>query len=352
MNTDTSPKPEKRWPGVIRVILFLTVFVLLFLQVDRIFMLKNYREYFLASANEEPGTVDVAFIGSSHVYHSTYCMQLFRDYGIASVNQGISDQRLGLTYATAREVIDRHHPKMLVMDIFMTGKSSVTKAGNAHKTLDNMRNIPLKVETILTQYPSDMWEEFLFPFSVYHNRWEELEKKDFSEPNLLTKGSKEEVTHDFRGERSSASYKPVKKSKKKKPSDETMGYLTKIRDLCADNGVQLVFIVLPYYAGENDQKRYNWIGSWCEKNGIGFYNMLYDMDNIGFSLDEGMRDKGHMNYFGGRISTDALGRFLTENYDLPDRRGDPRYASWEDSLPAYHEYLEKEFKKIGEAFTY
>ncbi|WP_240516399.1 hypothetical protein [Brachyspira sp. G79] len=53
-----------------------------------------------------------------------------------------------------------------------------------------------------------------------------------------------------------------------------------------------------------------------------------------FSKD--FNDPNHLNYKGSAKFTRYLGKYLKENYDLPDRRGDPKYYSWE--MNAKYEY--------------
>ena len=43
----------------------------------------------------------------------------------------------------------------------------------------------------------------------------------------------------------------------------------------------------------------------------------------------------HLNPSGARKVTSLMGEFLEENYDLPDRRLDPAYASWNEDYEAY-----------------
>ena len=46
-----------------------------------------------------------------------------------------------------------------------------------------------------------------------------------------------------------------------------------------------------------------------------------------FAVD--MAESSHLNYSGNYKFTDYLGKVISEGYDIPDRRGDSRYVSWE-----------------------
>ena len=62
--------------------------------------------------------------------------------------------------------------------------------------------------------------------------------------------------------------------------------------------------------------------------------MNYDDYNLNFDRD--FQDSSHLNYNGADKFTRYLGKYLKENYDLPDRRNDPKYYSWE--INAKYEY--------------
>ena len=65
--------------------------------------------------------------------------------------------------------------------------------------------------------------------------------------------------------------------------------------------------------------------------------------DIGIDWLTDTRDKGnHLNYSGAKKTTAVLGKYLEENYTLPDRRED------ETVSPAWNADLERFKEKIGQ----
>ena len=56
-------------------------------------------------------------------------------------------------------------------------------------------------------------------------------------------------------------------------------------------------------------------------------------------------NREHLNYYGAGKYTDYLAQYLIDNYDIPDRRGDDRYSSWEDDYDRLMEDLNTKHAK-------
>lgn len=55
-----------------------------------------------------------------------------------------------------------------------------------------------------------------------------------------------------------------------------------------------------------------------------------------------------MNPSGARKVSDYLGRYITEHYDVADRRGEAAYAAWADDAAAYREKKLADFENQSE----
>ena len=53
---------------------------------------------------------------------------------------------------------------------------------------------------------------------------------------------------------------------------------------------------------------------------------------MGISFLQDFSDKSHLNHGGAKKYTEYLGKWLNENYDIPDRRGQSGYESWEKQI--------------------
>jgi hypothetical protein len=82
-------------------------------------------------------TLDVVFLGTSHVYAGISNWQLWNEHGIASYNFSNSSQSLQMTYFMLEEVIRTQKPELIVIDLFgLVLPSNESSAGLNHANLD------------------------------------------------------------------------------------------------------------------------------------------------------------------------------------------------------------------------
>ena len=100
-----------------------------------------------------------------------------------------------------------------------------------------------------------------------------------------------------------------------------------------------LFIVSPYLEDEDAKKKYNYVKQIVTKAGYGFLNLNDYVPEMGLDYDTDIADYGtHVNSIGAEKCTDFLGKYLDENYSLPDRRNDSKYSRWKT---AYDDWLQK-----------
>lgn len=81
---------------------------------------------------------DVFLLGSSHVRHGFYSMELWNDYGITSYNLAANGITLPVTYWTLVNALDYHTPKLVVIDIYdgWPGRVCSTSWGQVKAAVD------------------------------------------------------------------------------------------------------------------------------------------------------------------------------------------------------------------------
>lgn len=129
-----------------------------------------------------------------------------------------------------------------------------------------------------------------------------------------------------------------------------MKYLDKMRELCEEEGIQLILMKAPslspvWHDWENQQ-----IVDYAEKQElpfINFYDLLKETD-INYETDT--YDGGlHLNRNGAGKLAKYLGKVLTEQYGIPDHRNDAdiakvyqqKYRFYEDMIQAQQEELDR-----------
>lgn len=207
------------------------------------------------------------------------------------------------------------------------------RISNMHRTLDIY---PLSIEKALAI--KDMFgrkdllkneAEYLFNFSIYHSRWNELYKDDFVENNSCEKGAvtitKVETPNQM------SEFDEIEMYN----NDENinMQYLRKMIAYCKENNIEVLLIYLPFPANDLDiaiSKRIDKIANEC---GIKYINFL-GMDTVDLNIDCQDKDS-HLNQSGGIKVTDYIGKYIKENYDVPDQRENESYSFWNKDYDKY-----------------
>ena len=118
-------------------------------------------------------------------------------------------------------------------------------------------------------------------------------------------------------------------------------FLTKIIEYTQQNGIELFLVVTPYITSSEDEKVYNRLKEIAEYYGIQFNSTNYDYAEIGLDFEKDFNDESHLNYWGAYKFTHYLGEELKRRYDIPDRRGQEGYESWQRNFEEIAEYVKE-----------
>lgn len=95
-----------------------------------------------------------------------------------------------------------------------------------------------------------------------------------------------------------------------------------------------------------DYSKFNAVKKISEEKGLPFIDLNQILEEFGFDWETDSRDKGdHLNYSGAVKVSDYLGKYLQDTYGLVSRKGDEKYASWEEDLCKYEKMIEREVNK-------
>lgn len=284
----------------------------------------------------EEDTLDVLFLGSSHLYYGVQPNELWRDHGITSYVMGSPEQTAATSYFLLKEAFTRQKPKVVVMESYYLWNGSLYNGeSRLRQAFDGMQFGKTKIEMVQELLPEAGVKErltYYLPFLKYHSRWSQLEDYDFVKKPFL-KGARLDYTAV-----------PVEDSgiPKKAASipDNSMEYLEKIIQLCDENDTEFVMMAIPFGV-ETNKKRYKrrqglnlTLETFLDEQEIPFLFYQRDYpDLIDFATD--FRDKTHLNTAGAKKLTAHLGNWLVESYGISGHKEDPAYASWEDDLIKY-----------------
>lgn len=277
--------------------------------------------------NQPKESIDVLFIGSSHIHYNISPAVLYNEYGISSYNFSTASQTLLNSYFYLKEALKTQKPKLVVLEGYTLSAYDYTKYRDFHfiSGIFPMNFSLDKINLIKLEIPKNRWDEFFNPFYMYHNRYSSLSMSDFVKSDYLSY---------FKGLRPMYNVKNVKRNytfaEERLPLTDTVEkYYRKFILLSKVNNIPMIVIISPYPFIDNDNKKFNTAKVIADEYNVPFinFNLNYDEYNLDFSRD--FNDGNHLNYKGAAKFTRYLGKYLKENYDLPDRRGDSKYSSWD-----------------------
>lgn len=297
----------------------------------------KYKPFF-----EQEKDFDVLFMGTSHVFSAVFPMELWKDYGIVSYNFGGNGNILPMVHWTMMLSLDYTTPQIVVIDVFNLEQSEkVSYAEHLHTSTDSFSLSRTKLNMIAdlcndenAQEPIER-AEFIWDMFLYHNRWSELTRMDVYADDYVTKEKGAEYIINVAIPQESEVL-PVEDIR----TERTVGmkYLCQMIEECQSRGIEVVLTNMSFGAYEDCQRVYNAVYGIAEEYGIPYIDFVHMDDFINMQTD--LYDSGHsthLNPSGARKMTEFLGRYLTENYELEDRRQDADFAAWFDDYQAYEE---------------
>ncbi len=119
--------------------------------------------------------------------------------------------------------------------------------------------------------------------------------------------------------------------------------LTKLLDYCdsLDDDKQVLFVLSPYSMKSGQAEVFNAAAEMVQSRGYDVLNCNQKeiTEEIGLDWEKDFYNSKHVNYLGAEKYTKYLNNYLSEHYDLPDRRGDSKYRSWEKAYECYEEFV-------------
>lgn len=302
---------------------------------------EKYSQFFAAETN-----FDVIFMGTSHTYNTILPQELWHRHGIASYNWGQSNCTVPIDYYVLQMLCGYTDPQLVVIDLY--GLAEYADIGNGKYRTDardqqrvQFDAFPLSrlkiraVADIFDDY-ENRWD-FLFPLAIYHNRWTEIRKDNFSPRDIPQKGA--------------AFVLGILETDYTEPEDGTpypldfpgMDYLEKIIAFCREREIQMLFTYLPFVAEEGcADTAAAWEVWFRDKPDCRYLNML-QLGLVDYRTDV-YTDASHLNYIGAAAVTDWLGGYLAEQYPFLVRQEDPAYAHWNADYTAYVAYKASRFR--------
>jgi len=291
---------------------------------------------------QEENSVDVLILGSSHAFEDFNTGVLWDEYGMASYVLGGSGQPLWNTYYYLKEALKTQKPKLIVLEGYMLVLSIEYRDDiGIIKNTYGLKWSADKIEAIKVSTPQEQWKNHLLEYLQYHMRYKEFSSADF----LKNQGNP--LYENWKGFGDNMETKRLDNPdvsgvrQRNELYEKTEKYYRMIMELAQENDIPIVVVISPYaIVSENEQAKYNRAQDVAQEYGVELinYNSCYREIGINFATDAA--DDSHLNFRGNRKFSTDVGAYLVRHYDIPDRREDIRYQSWQEGADYIRANLE------------
>lgn len=326
--------------NLIQAVCFTIIFLTLFLVFNSMFKERSNEGALQLERfyREEPNTMDMVCLGTSHIYMGINPAVLWDNYGIAACNLSAGHQPAWSTYYYAKEMLKYQKPKVVVLDTYtatLLNRKDVLYEDGQHvkyprivQSTIGLKPSKNKLEAIQVNAPIELRADLAFGLPLYHTRYEELTIDN------LQSMDPENLNHsmNFMAQWDTQVFEQgVTKTNEGTATLHAKGveYFYKTVELLKENDIQVLLINTPQVLTENSIKEQNSVQKIAAELGVELLDFNDKYEEIGWDFSKDMWDKNHAAVPGSTKLTSCLGEILREDYNVPDRRGGEKYASWE-----------------------
>ena len=294
------------------------------------------------------GGNDVIMVGDCELYENISPVTMWNRKGITSVIRGSAQQLIWQSYYFLEEMMQYETPKVMVFNVLemiydspeSTGDQETREAYN-RMNFDGMKWSKWKLESIresLTkeEKEKDALASYVLPILRYHDR--------------ITSLKAEDLTYLFRRDQVTdncylmqVDVNPVLGEFPKRPlvdysfGENAWKYLDKIKNLCSENGIQLVLVKAPSLSPVWYDEWEEQIETYAEENELLYINFLEHQEEIGIDWEQDTYDRGlHLNVFGAEKLSAYFADILAEQCGVEDRRTDKEISQlWKQKTETY-----------------
>ena len=304
---------------------------------------------FVAEYYQEVKDHDVIFVGDCEVYENFSPAVLWEEFGINSYIRGSAEQYIWQSYYLLEDTLRYETPQVVIFNIQSLQFSESQREAYNRMSLEGMEWSPAKVKAIFASMkPEENFLDYVFPLLRYHSRWSELTGSDvkymFQTKPVSHNGYYMRV--DVRAAENVPTGKPLADYRF---GENAWKYLDMMVDLCAEKGIQLVLIkapsLYPYWYPQWEEQ----VEDYAAEKGLPYINFLELQEETGVDYTTDTYDGGlHMNLSGAEKLSRYIGRYLTGEIGVADRRGEGELAQrWAEKLAAYEAEKQAQYDYYG-----
>ena len=255
-------------------------------------------------------SLDILFLGSSHVYNSIDPVQFEELTGRSGFDLSTSNQDASLSLYLLEEALRTQKPKTVVLDLYGFQMDPMSKTSSYKRTLDDMRWGRPKYQAVRDWMPyveGETWLPRIFTLLDYHSRWSSLEDQDIHGERYVTTRRGFSPTEETA---SGINHSAWDNEEPKGFNERTLAYFDRLVSLCRENEIELILIKTPDSGWKKGWSRAS--RNLADQYGLTFddYNEPEQLEAIGLDDGSDWRNKHHLNSRGAAKFTEYLATCL------------------------------------------
>lgn len=297
------------------------------------FTQQRYNEFY----EQEPNSIDMVFIGSSHSY-CTFDPEIIDPIlGTSSWQLGTPLQHYDTSYYVLKEVLNYQKPKKVVLELYWDILKDEFEMKQANTFFEVLKNQSLKDEYIKNVFPLNEKVKYnLFPIRYQQDYFayeaNEIQTKIEEKYGVEKKATPEIVGTEYYRSRGYTfcdvvmpenEYNETNQFKNFDGEDWEFNnvqkkYIKKIIELCEKEGIELYFVTAPIanvsmeYI-ENYDVVHNTVAEFAKEYGIPYIDYNIVNKETGMLQNENFRDDAHLNHSGVQIVDKYFAEWLRNN---------------------------------------
>ncbi len=346
--------------NLVRSLVFGVLVFALLLTLCNLFEYKNnYSSERLQTYQDlKKNSVDAVMIGTSGMDRFWIGAKGYEDYGITMYPVTTDAMPSWVTIPMLKEAEKRQNLKLVVMD--MRSFVGSYPKGTTKFDIQSRRAIDIldffsmtRLEAIINTHKAIRQAKvedapaidisYFLSFVRYHGMWEE---EGFSFDELKNPKSKYLgfYMHDVNTISPILDYTPTVETDERIPLDPiAQTWLDKFLEYVGKQDYEVLFLQTPSTRTKTEAGRLNTLKDYLEARD--YTCMVLGIDESIYDLKNDFYNDGHVNYYGAEKFTERFAKYLKENYDLPDRRGDKKCVAWE----GVYDVIKQKVAKFEEA---
>lgn len=334
--------------SIVGSVLFLTILagsILFFMPLFR------YDEDHISSGNmamfyaQDKDTIDIAFVGSSALYRFISPTEMYKNYGVTSMNFATANMNIYAMPGVIEELVKYQHPKVIVIEIRnyinnadreMHGgeyseKEIAVKESMFNRLINNMPVSLTRAKIIKDTVPEMLGQDTLewnFEYLKTHTNWKNTSPADIK--YFFSRYVLKQV-QDYNGEYYGADYKGTVArngvfynedrdfsdfDKVSEISGKWLDKLQKTIDAAKSCGTNVMFLTTPYPTNETKVSYENFVEQYMKSQDVHYLNCNKRYDEIGIDFASDFYDDEHANTKGVVKVTNYLAKHIIDYYKL------------------------------------